>query len=390
MPGSTNGRPLRVLLLFSDTGGGHRSAAEALIEAWNADHPGRVQVELVDLFRFHTPFPLNLAGPSYPVTIKWFSPVWLAGYRSSDGPRRAWTIARAGYHYVRRRVRRLLVEHPADAVVSVHPLFNHCVNWVLRDLGLRLPYTTVVTDLWTAHAFWFYPDVQHLIVPTEGARERAIRCGVAPARIAVRGLPLARRYTANLKETRDRAAIRSRLGLAPDGRVVLLAGGGEGMGPLEKMTRALDTALPVTGPPTQLVVIAGRNAKLQTRLQATTWRRPVRVEGFVTNMPDWMAAADVLVTKAGPGTITEGLVSGLPLVLMSKVPGQEDGNVDYVTSQKLGIWEPKPERAAEQVRRWFEPGNSDLDAMSTRARQLANPDAASAIARDILTHAEAG
>src|SRR6516165_12105 len=124
MPGSTNGRPLRVLLLFSDTGGGHRSAAEALIEAWNADHPGRVQVQLVDLFRFYSPFPFNLAGPSYPVTIKYFRPVWLASYHVSDGPRRAWTLARAGYHYVRRHVRRLLAEHPADAIVSVHPLFN--------------------------------------------------------------------------------------------------------------------------------------------------------------------------------------------------------------------------------------------------------------------------
>jgi 1,2-diacylglycerol 3-beta-galactosyltransferase len=388
MAGSTNGQPLRVLLLFSDTGGGHRSAAEALIEAWNADHPGRVQIQLVDLFRYYSPFPLNLAGPSYPLTIKYFSPVWQAGYRSSDGPRRAWAIARAGYHYVRRRLCRLLAEHPADAIVSVHPLFNHCVNWVVNDLGLRLPYVTVVTDLWTAHAFWFYPDVQHLIVPTEGARDRAIRCGVPPDRIRVRGLPVARKYTANLKTAQNRAQVRVKLGLAPEGWVVLLAGGGEGMGPLEKMAQALDAALPLDGSPTQLVVIAGRNAKLRGRLQAANWRHPARVEGFVSNMPDWMAAADVLVTKAGPGTITEGLVSGLPLVLMSKVPGQEDGNVDFVTSQGLGVWSPEPKRAAEQVRRWFEPGNPDLAAMSARARQMAHPDAASAIARDILSFAE--
>src|SRR5215467_11337598 len=100
MKRSPNGRPLRLLLLFSDTGGGHRSAAEALIETWYAEHPGRVQVEMVDVFRHYCPFPLNLAGPSYPVTIKYFSPLWLAGYRSSDGPRRARAVTRAAYPYV--------------------------------------------------------------------------------------------------------------------------------------------------------------------------------------------------------------------------------------------------------------------------------------------------
>ena len=111
---------------------------------------------------------------------------------------------------------------------------------------------------------------------------------------------------------------------------------------------------------------------------------PLRVEGFVKNMPQWMAAADVLVTKAGPGTITEGLLCGLPLVLMGKVPGQEDGNVDFVVQSGAGVRLPQPEQAAAQLRHWAGPNNSELAAMSRRARQLASADAASDIAADIL------
>jgi len=165
---------------------------------------------------------------------------------------------------------------------------------------------------------------------------------------------------------------------------VLLVGGGDGLGPLFDTARALDAALPIDGPPPQLVVVTGRNAALRERLRAQPWRLPVRVEGFVNNMPEWMAAADVLVTKAGPGTITEGLLSGLPLVLIGKVPGQEDGNVDFVVGNGVGAWEPRPERAAGALRVWLEPGNPALPLMSAKARQLASPDAAADIAADIL------
>jgi 1,2-diacylglycerol 3-beta-galactosyltransferase len=120
------------------------------------------------------------------------------------------------------------------------------------------------------------------------------------------------------------------------------------------------------------------------RLLAQPRRRPVRVEGFVTNMPEWMAAADVLATKAGPGTITEGLLSGLPLVLIGKVPGQEDGNVDFVVGSGVGAWAPDPTRAAATVRDWLGPGSKVLAEMSARARRLVSPDAASDIAADVL------
>jgi 1,2-diacylglycerol 3-beta-galactosyltransferase len=377
-------RPLRVLLLFSDTGGGHRSAAEALVEAWHHEHPGRVHARMVDVFRHYTPFPFSLAGPSYPLTIKHFSRLWKAGFYALDTPSRAWRLARATYGYVRPRLRRLLLQHSADAIVSVHPLFNHWIGWTRRELGLRTPYVTVVTDLYTAHAFWFYPHVDRIFVPTAGARARGIDSGVPSSRIVVRGLPVTRKFATNTEGTTDRAVARAKLGLDKATRLVLLVGGGDGMGPMEKMARAIDDGLLTGQTAVQLVIIAGRNAALRKRLEALPWRRLVRVEGFVRNMPDWMAAADVLVTKAGPGTITEGLLSGLPLLLIGKVPGQEDGNVDLVVSEGVGAWEPHPQRAAAILREWLTSASSQLTEMSDRARQFAVPTAASDIAADIL------
>src|SRR5262249_47501551 len=90
-------RPLRVLLLFSDTGGGHRSAAEALIEAWQSDHHGAVEAEMVDVFRHYTPFPFNRFGPSYPWIVKYLSRAYASVFYRSDTPRRARMVARAAY-----------------------------------------------------------------------------------------------------------------------------------------------------------------------------------------------------------------------------------------------------------------------------------------------------
>jgi 1,2-diacylglycerol 3-beta-galactosyltransferase len=382
--GDLSGRSLRVLILFSDTGGGHRSAAEALIEAWTADFPGRVRPTMVDVFRDYTPFPFSRFGPGYPWLVKHCGGAYRATFYATDSPRRASAVARLCYRYVRRRVVRLLADHPADVIVSVHPLVNHCVCRAMRETGLHRPYITVVTDLCTAHAFWFCPEATHIIVPTDGARARGLACGIDAGQISVRGLPVARRFTDALSRVGDRNALRARLGLPRRGRVLLLAGGGDGMGPLFDIARAVDAATADLEPPPQLVVIAGRNAALRQRLGAVSWRIPVRVEGFVRNMPEWMAAADLLLTKAGPGTITEGLLSGLPLVLIGKVPGQEDGNVDYVVGNSAGVWEPRPASAAARLREWLTPGNPALALMAERARGLADPDATAAIAADIL------
>jgi 1,2-diacylglycerol 3-beta-galactosyltransferase len=116
---------------------------------------------------------------------------------------------------------------------------------------------------------------------------------------------------------------------------MLLRGGGEGMGLLERIARLLGIAIPAG-----LAVITGRNQKLKERLEAATWPDHTFIYGFVRNMPDMMEAADILLTKAGPGTISEALNAGLPMILYSRLPGQEDGNIHYVVDEGAGIWAP--------------------------------------------------
>jgi 1,2-diacylglycerol 3-beta-galactosyltransferase len=360
----------RILFLFSDTGGGHRSAAEAIIEGLKLEFGDQFTTEMVDIFKDYAPRPLNRMPDLYPTMVR-VPQVWGLGYRISNGHRRARLITASAWPYIRRSIRKLVAQHPSELIVSLHPLAHAPI---LRALGKnRPPYVTVVTDLVTTHALWYHRRTDLCLVPTEAARERALGFGLKPAQVQVVGLPVADRFCT---PPADAADLRQRLGWPPERPVILLVGGGEGMGPLEKSARAIADARFHAS----LVVITGRNQGLKARLESMSWLIPTFIYGFVREMPDFMRAADILVTKAGPGTISEALNAGLPMILYSRLPGQEDGNVTYVESEGAGVWAPSPERIVAGLRTWIE-HPAERSQAAAACRRLARPQAARRIAQ---------
>ncbi len=361
-------RKPKILVLFSDTGGGHRSAAQAVIEVLEEKHAGAFELDMVDVFKAYAPYPFNRAPELYPAMVRVPS-LWRLGYRMVDGRRRAVFMMDSLWPWIRPAAKQLVREHPADLVFDVHPLFNAPV---LRALGKhRPPFITAVTDLVTAPNYWFHRRVDVCVVPTEEVRRSALRNGLRHDQVKLLGLPISKKFiTAG-----DKATLRVKLGWPLDRPIVMMVGGGEGMGPL------FDTARNImyTSPECALVVIAGRNDKLKQQMEQADWNVPTFIYGFVNNMPEFMNAADILVTKAGPGTISEALACGLPMILYSRIPGQEDGNVRYVVEEGAGRWAPKTERTANAVRRWI--ANPKLrESASAACKRIARPKAADDIA----------
>jgi 1,2-diacylglycerol 3-beta-galactosyltransferase len=358
----------KILILFSDTGGGHRSAAQAVIEALEEKHPGKFALDMVDVFKAYAPYPLNRMPDLYPAMVK--APnLWRLGYRMFDGRRRGQMVMDSLWPWVRPAAKQLVREHPADLVLCVHPLF---VAPALRALGKHHPpFITVVTDLVTPPFYWFHRRVDICVVPTEEVRRTALKSGLSTEQVKLLGLPVGKKFL----HMGNRNDIRNRLGWPLDRTMVLLIGGGEGMGPLYETARYIARLNPECG----LCVIAGKNEKLKKRLENAEWKIPIFIYGFTNDMPDLMQAADILVTKAGPGTITEALVSGLPMILYSRIPGQEDGNVRYVVEEGAGRWAPGAEKTAKAVRRWIvHPSFKESAAAS--CKRIARPRAAYEIA----------
>jgi 1,2-diacylglycerol 3-beta-galactosyltransferase len=326
---------------------------------------------MVDIFRDFAPPLLDRIPDIYPFLSR--RPRLLGQiFHLSDDPRRIRRILKIIWPYIRSSLNRLIFEYPADLFISVHPLINVPLGHALEKAGSKTPWVTVVTDLVTAHTTWFCSQASLIVVPTENAHQVGLKWGISPDRIKVVGLPVAEEFSQRDCDPRE---IRARLGWPLDDPVVLLRGGGEGVGQLETIAAAIDEAsLSVT-----LVIIAGRNKVLKQRLERKSWKTPVRVYGFVQAMPDFMQAASILLTKAGPGTISEAVTAGLPVILYSRTDGSEDGNVRYMVDHGAGIWAPRADLVVANLIRWLSHPDERTQAASA-CLALARPQAAREIA----------
>lgn len=371
----------RILFVMSDTGGGHRAAAEAIRDAIVLKHGAAADVELVDVFRNYSPFPFKYMPEFYPWLINHSKSSWGAGYKISDTPRNARTLSRGMYLTMESKLKRMLNEHPADVVVSVHSVLTRVTMQAMMQLEKRPPYVVVVTDLVSTHMFWYDRRSDRTLVPTQPAYDRGLTAGLRQDQLRITGLPVHPRFSQGLVTKRE---ARDTLGWDHNTPAILIVGGGEGMGPILKTAQAInDLRLNC-----QIAIIAGRNKILKDQLESMTWNQPMHIYGFVTDMPRMMAAADVLVTKAGPSTISEACIAGLPMIIYDAIPGQETGNVEYVVDNHAGVFAPSPQEAADALAGWLAEGAAGLQQRSESARRIARPNAVWDIADEVWQYAQ--
>jgi len=366
----------RILFLLSDIGGGHRAAAEAIAEAIHYLYPEAYDLYLDDVWRDYTPWPINKLPAAYPWLAGPGTPFWKFLWLISQWARFDRTIFPTISLALKVKTIPYLRRVRPDVVVSVHPLMNELGLRLMRQTNPDIPFVTVVTDMVNIHPFWIHPGVTFCMLPTEPARAMALKYGLPEEKLMVTGQPVGLKFT---KRIGDKKYLRQMLGLDLKRPTILLVGGGEGH------RRVFDIAQAVTRTVSeaQLLVIAGRNRLLKEKLDQVAWEIPTRVYGFVNNMPDLMGSADVLITKAGPGTISEAFVAGLPLILFDYIPGQEEGNVAYVQAHQAGVFAREAQQVAKLVAEWLEPDNMTLAQMAQNAAALARPEAALTIAKKV-------
>jgi 1,2-diacylglycerol 3-beta-galactosyltransferase len=320
-------------MLISDTGGGHRSAANAIGAALaEIGAPDEIEYRIEDVAA-HCAFPLTQLGRGYSMALRYAPPVYGALYHATNGRRRYRALVRFCEPLYRERLRDLFLSYKPDVIVSVHPLLNHAALRARTDAHMEnVPLITVITDLGKVHESWLTPNSDAVVVPAREVYERALSRGISPSRVALLGHPIHPSFD-DVTETRDE--LRRALSLPNDAFVVMLMAGGEGGGKLLSCSLALARArLPIF-----MVVVCGRNETLRQRLHEASVQlpTPMQVLGFTGKIPQYMRAADLLVTKAGPGTLAEANAAQLPVVVYDYVPGQERGNLDFVRRNDLGI-----------------------------------------------------
>lgn len=359
--------PRVILLLTADTGGGHRAAAEALRQALDRRYAGRVVAVTCD--------PLTGAGANR--IVRWvclrYGPLvriapwlWSLVFHATNTPVTVGVMRRVLARFASAPIAEALARHRPSAIVALHPLLTAPAVAAAGRSPTRPALVTVVTDLGTIHRSWLHPAFAPVVSPTD-----------------IVGIPVRDQFRCGPAGPGTRAALRVSLGLDPDRFVVLVVAGAEGGRRVEQWTR---TILRGTAD-VDVVAVCGRDERLRTSLEDLAARAHGRlfVTGFVENMADWLRSADVLVTKAGPGTIAEAASCGLPMLLAGHLPGQESGNTELVVRAGAG----RPVRGRRQLRAQLEDLRSnpaDLDRMRVAALRLGRPAAAAEVA-DLLARA---
>ena len=372
---------MRILILMSDIGGGHRSCTLALQQEFAHWFPGVHEVFSVDVFKQFAPWPLDYVPLAYKYIANKLPGFWqwvFSNYGSliTEEQMATWLAG-----YLEPYFELLLESMRPDVLVTVNPLFHPTLFRHLQATGRDLPVVSVVSDLVTPHGSWFHSQLDLCCVPTVQAAVAARRYRVSERNVRVYGLPVRRQFVD--VEVRERRAWKRLLDMEEQLPLILVIGGGEGFGTIATLVEQLVASRRRKAmPDCQVAVICGRNKALARRLAQSFGTEQVRVLGFVTDMYAWMAASDCAVTKAGPGTIMEAAAMGLPVILSGFVPGQEAENPAFVIRHGMGTYAPSPASQVSVLTEWLS-DERKLGRFSDAARATACARAGQSIVEEV-------
>lgn len=321
-----------VLFLTADTGGGHRAATDAISQALDRRYPNVFVAEVCD----------PLTGPDTHRLIRrvcrLYGPVtrrtpwlWSMIFYGTNTPAARPILRRVLRQLVAEQIAESFPRHQPVVVVCVHPLLVSAAVSARKGSLHQPPVVTVVTDLGTAHGAWWHKQVDRTITPSDKLLRAGRKAGAANLYGESLGIPVREQFTtAGVTGLRDKARLREELGIRPNRFVVLVTAGAEGGRGLRAWSRALAAGVPGV----DVVAVCGRDEASRAELSeyAAGLDGRLIVTGLVTNMPDWIRCADVVVSKAGPSIIAEATSVGVPLVLPSHLPGQEAGNTELAVA----------------------------------------------------------
>jgi Glycosyltransferase family 28 C-terminal domain len=325
----------KVDFLYFDAGGGHRAAATALkavIDEQKRPPDDEWDVRLVNLQEILGPLDVfrKVTGLELQeIYNQMLARGWTLG--SAQGLKFMHAVIRLYHRPAVRMLEKYWAGARPDLVVSLVPNFNRAMRESLKNALPEVPYVTILTDIadYPPH-FWMEKQEQFLICGSDKAVAQARALGYDENRI-FRASGMILRPTFYQPVTVDRTAERKKLGLDPDRPTGLVLFGGQGSKVMLEIAERLSD--------TQLILICGKNAGLADRLRALPAKAPRYVAGFTSEIPHYMSLADFFIGKPGPGSISEAVAMGLPVIVERNIwtLPQERYNADWVLERNAGI-----------------------------------------------------
>ncbi len=320
---------MKIFVLYSCAGEGHKKIAEAAIQELERQNLGAIHG--FDAFEKTLPVFRDAYPAVYFYLVKYATQFWSFLYHASDYPlvarllvpfRRLWNR----FHSI--GLRKYLREEKPDIMIVTHFYAAEVIASAKLCGEISGKLITIITDA-MPHAFWINDGTDYYWVMCEENKKVLMQRGVSENCIRVGGIPVRHEFA----EPADRRALRQKHGLQPDRFTILFTSGSFGLGPTEELLKALEDFKDRI----QAAVVCGRNQALYDHLTKQTWQYPVIVTGFTDVMHEWMSVADIMIAKSGGSTMCEGLAKTLPMLISAPIPGQETRNRDWLFAHQAAV-----------------------------------------------------
>ncbi len=318
---------MAILILYASAGNGHRRAAQAVYEAFIS--AGREDVTMIDILDFTPMWFKWIYSQGYMKMINRARWLWRYLFNLTNRPYRSFVID--FWHNLLNRMAtrslgRYLRQVDIDIVVTTHFMANDVVAHYRDKYSFGCKLVCVVTD-YVVHRFWFSSKVDKYFVGCSGAKRQLMEMGVPEDRVTVSGIPV----PASFLKTLPRELLLRELGLEDKFTILMLANA--------VRDDLIVDAVKVLMMDMQIIVGCGKNWRLQRKLEELApLSSGLKVYGKIDHMDYAMSVADLIVTKPGGLVVSEAIVKRLPMVLIDPIPGQEEGNRDFVVESGMGLF----------------------------------------------------
>lgn len=371
----------KVMIFYAAYGGGHLSAARSIKENIETNYTD-VEVQLVDCMEYVSKYVNKVTTKAYAEMAKKAPRTWGRVYwHSQKGPLAH--ISTTSNKVLSIKLNKLLQDFKPDIIISTHPFGTQMCAFLKKHDKLDAKIATVMTD-YAPHDQWlvFNHYVDYYFVSHDGMKKQLHEKGIPNEKIFATGIPLSNKFLLKY----DKSEILESFGLSPDRKTVLFFGGGEfGLG--KTQTFKIFKSFVECPENIQIVAIAGKNPKMKESFENLVYELgkfdKVKILEYTNKVPELMSISDLVVTKPGGLTTTESLASGLPIVVINPIPGQEEENAAYLEENKVAIWIKKDDNVEEILNNLF--ANPDkMQEMKIRARLIAKKNSTKDICNILL------
>jgi processive 1,2-diacylglycerol beta-glucosyltransferase len=361
----------KILILHGQPGMGHSIPASAISEVFSKKYP-QVQVKVVDsfdlcykFFRFGYPFLYNLVVSKFPIIYK----MCYAGYEYKVF---YGFLEKLALLFVNKsKFLSFTKDFSPDFILATNPLPLQLVSFFEEKKFIDIKSANVCTDF-VFHPMWHSQDINYYFIANEEMKKSFINFNVDPEQIKITGIPVRSKFNQPL----DRKKIIAELGFDPSHPVLLIVGGYLAYKKLLKVVMGIKNK----NAQVQFIIVAGRDKNLYKILQKSVLKNDSssKIFGLVKNMEDFMAVADLVLSKAGGSTVAECLVMGLPMIINKIIPGNEEGNAQYLFDNGAGLKAIGVEQIVETVVDLFSRPEK-LAKMKECCKKVAKPNASEEI-----------